>query len=90
MKNCIRKTKKAYYNRLFLKNKNNLANTWKILKNIISYKIDNFTVKRLIWDNTEIFDDSEIAEVFISYFSSIATNLDHEQASLNHWKIVCF
>ena len=81
VKNCIRKTKKAYYNHLFMKSKDNLSNTWKILKNITSYKIDIGKIKKLILNNIELFDDVEIAEVFVDYFSSIASDLDDKLPS---------
>ena len=72
-----KKSKKNYYLDLIDSHKYNIKKTWNIMKEIIGNKrvtnapLPNFiTVK-----NREIFDKTEIAETFNSYFVNIGPNL---------------
>ena len=72
-----KKSKKSYYSDLIDSCKYNIKKTWDVMKEIIGNKsvtnapLPNFiTVK-----NREIFDKTEIAETFNSYFVNIISNL---------------
>ena len=75
--NLIRKSKEEYYQSKFQSCKNNIKNCWKLIKKILgrdNNKINNIS---LMQDGKEITDHKDIAEIFCSYFSSIATSLDN-------------
>ena len=78
-RNClnstIRQAKKNNFRAKFESCKNNIKKSWKLIKQLLAQKSKNNTVKSLIVDNNRIEDNSEMAEHFNDYFSSIAHTL---------------
>jgi len=71
-----RTSKKLYYQNFFLKNANNLKNTWKGINNLINVK--NKTkgeFSSIVVDGKLISEPKEIANKYNSYFSTIASKL---------------
>ena len=71
-----RQNKKTYYQKFFTKNANNAKNTWKGIKSIINV---NTSMKSqptsLLVNNKLIFEPTETANAFNTYFSTIASDL---------------
>ena len=74
----IRKIKKKYYENIFARNLNNISKTWALIRNLAHGFHENRTIFRIILNNAEYTDHGEIAEIFASYFSSVARELDSE------------
>ena len=71
-----RESKTSYYQFVFTENSNNLKNTWKGIKSIISIKSNNSYTPTSIMNNNEILSEpTEVVENFNEYFSSIGGNL---------------
>ena len=60
----IRSEKRRYFNRVFSQCMNNLKETWKNLKHLMSQTNNYKTIKSLIVNNVETFDDVSIANIF--------------------------
>ncbi|XP_065679802.1 uncharacterized protein LOC136094122 [Hydra vulgaris] len=74
--NLLRYSKKTYYSTYFNQNLNNLKNTWKVIKSIISIKSKNSNnIDSLNINNKTIINKKIISNAFNDYFSSIADNL---------------
>ena len=76
---CIslfRKTKKAYYPNLNVKDVVDNKKFWKATKSFFSDKSNNFENKSLIENDNLRTDDFEIAKTFNKYFQNLVTNLD--------------
>ena len=72
----LRKLKSDYYTKKIEDNKDNLRNTWKVLKKVINRKSKCNSVNKITVNNTEITDKQEILdEMNIKYFASIGSNL---------------
>ena len=71
----LRKTKKAYYSNLNVKNVVDNKKFWKIIKSFFSDKSNNFEKISLIEDGNLLTDDFEIAETFNKYFQNLVPNL---------------
>ena len=75
-----REKKKLYYHNYFLKNSDNLRNTWRGIKSIINLNgRDKSNLTSLLVNDELIKDPTKIANEFNNYFSSIAGKL---QASI--------
>ena len=72
--NIIRKHKIKFHVELFLKYKNDLKKTWKIINRIISRNFQAKNIKRIIYNNTTYTFDADIASIFNDYFCSIGEN----------------
>ena len=72
-----KKSKKSYYSDLIDSCKYNIKKTWDVMKEIIGNKsVTNAPIHNFIMvKNREIFDKTEIAETFNSYFVNIISNL---------------
>ena len=72
----IRNAKKTYYDKLFLKVRNDVKKTWNIINKIIrpDYNKTNF-IDSIIFNNEQLKDHSSIANAFNNYFSSIGSNI---------------
>ena len=72
-----RQSKKAYYNKYFTENKDNLQKTWKGIKEVINIKSKNYSCPTCITDEikTTITDPLKIANSFNKYYTSIASNI---------------
>ena len=64
----LRKTKKAYYSNLKVKDVVDSKKFWKIIKCFFSNKSNNFENISLIVNGNLLTDDFEIAETFNKYF----------------------
>lgn len=76
--NIIRKHKIKFHAELFLKYKNDLKKTWKIINRIISRNFQTNDIKRIIYNNTTYTCDADIALLFNDYFCSIGENFDSQ------------
>ena len=74
-----RYSKKEYYKDYFLKNSNNIRNTWKGIKTIIHLDRKQSNPTSLLKDDEVITNPTEIANEFNNYFSNIPGKL---QASI--------
>ena len=79
------KSKKNYYSKLISKYKNNLKNTWSVIKEVIGKtKIRSSTLpRRHVLNGIETFDKTTIANGFNDYFSSIGEKLAKNISSDN-------
>ena len=71
---CMEKSKQAYYDRYFERNWDNIKNTWKGIKSLISLKTVASSIPTVLsLDNGDtITNPYDIANVFNNYFASIA------------------
>ena len=70
----MKKSKQAYYDKYFERNWNNIKNTWKGIKSLISLKTVASRVPTVLsLDNVDIITKSyDIANTFNNYFAFIA------------------
>ena len=70
----MKKSKQAYYDKYFERNWNNIKNTWKGIKSLISLKtVASHVPTVLSFDNGDtITDPYDIASTFNNYFASTA------------------
>ena len=70
----MKKSKQAYYDRYFERNWNNIKNTWKGIKSLISLKTVASSIPTVLsLDNGDtITNPDDIANTFNNYFASIA------------------
>ena len=70
----MKKGKQAYYDRYFEKNWNNIKNTWKGIKSLISLKTKASSVPTVLprENGDAITNPCDIANTFNNYFASIA------------------
>ena len=71
----LRKLKSDYYTKKIEDNKDNLRNTWKVLKKVINRKGKCNLVNKITVNNTEITNKQEIPDEMNKYFASIGSNL---------------
>ena len=75
----IKLSKKSFFKEYFLKNSNDIKNTWKGIKSIISLKSNKKSQPNSLYVNKNLINDSKkIADTFNDYFSTIATKLQSE------------
>ena len=82
--NLLRKTKKAYYLNLNVKDIVD-KKFWKTVKSFFSDKSNNFENISLFENGNLLTDDFEIAETFNKYFQNLVSNLDLKVPS----KLLC-
>ena len=76
----IKKSKKEYYTKFFRNNMNNIKNTWKGTKNLISWKQSASPSIHLLSEDSETVTNPEkIANIFNDYFSTIAEKTNKNQ-----------
>ena len=73
----MKSTKKEYFQNLFVKVKNNVKSTWKIINSVLGKKRGKQLFKLCI-DGEEVVDEVKIANEFNDYFSKVAKNLVDE------------
>ena len=73
--NLLRKTKKAYYSILNVKDVVDNKKFWKTIKSFLFDKSNNFENIFLIENDNLLTDDFEIAETFNKYFQNLVPNL---------------
>ena len=68
---------KNYYTRLLLENKDSAKNIWKVYGELINNnkKKKENVIKKLIYEDIEMTDTTEIANAFNNYFSLVGTKL---------------
>ena len=76
VKSIIQRSKSEYYNSYFLNNRNDMLNTWKMIRNLTFNNKAQTSIKNIISNGSVISDDLYIAEAFNEYFCNIASNLD--------------
>lgn len=75
-RNCYNKlkyvAKTKYYSELFYRYKNNIKETWKVLKTLISHKNDKSFIPVTFKHNNEMISNPDnIANLFCQYFSNV-------------------
>ena len=70
----MKKSKQTYYDKYFEKNWNNIKNTWKGIKSLISLKTKASSVPTVLSreNGDTITNPYDIANTFNNYFASIA------------------
>ena len=69
----MKESKQIYYTKYFESNWNNIRNTWKGMKTIISIKnITTAVLHSIEFNNRTITDPTAMSNVFNDYFTSIA------------------
>ena len=70
----MKKSKQAYYDKYFERNWNNIKNTWKGIKSLISLKtvVSNVPTALSLDNGDTITNPYDIANTFNNYFASIA------------------
>ena len=73
----MKKSKQAYYNKYFERNWNNIKNTWKGIRSLISLKtVASCVLTVLSLDNGDtITNPYDIVNTFNNYFASIAETM---------------
>ena len=72
----IKKEKSRYYHHLFTSNRNDMKKTWRTINSLISKKVNQSIIKKLLYNNIEFTSEKEIADVLNTYFSSVGNDLD--------------
>ena len=76
LKQCIRERKRMYYRQCFEKFKNDMKQTWTIIKTVMNKKNNTSPFPEFfIVDNLKITDSNEIAEHFNRFFTNIGPEL---------------
>ena len=79
---ATKRSKHTYFSSFFQNHINDLKNTWKGIKRIISLKDSSSTVPcAIIEDNISLTNPKDIADAINNYFSSVATGI---QSSIKH------
>ena len=72
----MKEIKQIYYTKYFESNWNNIKNTWKGIKTIISIKNIRTTIPHSIeFNNRTITDHTAMSNVFNNYFTSVAEKM---------------
>ena len=72
----LKRSKRLYFTKFFNDNLNNLKNTWKGIKNLISLKtVSHSSPSSIYYNNKTVTCPFEIANAFNNYFSNIALNI---------------
>ena len=72
----LKRSKRSHFTKFFTDNLNNLKNTWKGIKNLISLKsISHSSPSSIYYNNKTVTSPFEIANAFNNYFSNIALNI---------------
>ena len=82
----IRKSKKEYYDKLFEKYKNDIKSTWRTINSILNPdKMYNKSqlIKKLIYKNEELTENTSIANAFNEYFCNIGKSVSERYATIN-------
>ena len=86
----MKKSKQAYYDKYFEKNWNNIKNTWKEIKSLISLKTLAFNIPTVLsLDNGDTGTNPyDIASTFNNYFGSIAETTKKQNIRINIFPII--
>ena len=85
----MKKSKQAYYDKYFEKNWNNIKNTWKGIKSLISLKTvaSNVPIVLSLDNGDTVTNPYDIANTFNNYFASIAETTKKKQTKYSHKRI---
>ena len=84
----LKRSKHTYFSSFFQNHINDLKNTWKGIKRIISLKDSTSTVPfTIIEDNVSLTNPKDIADAFSNYFSNVATGI---KSSIKYSRIKFF
>ena len=85
----MKKRKHAYYDKYFERNRNNIKNTWKGIKCLISVKTVASNVPSVLsLDNDDTITNSyDIANTFTNYFASVA-EITKKNIHINIFQII--
>ena len=86
----MKKSKQAYYDKYFEKNWNNIKNTWKEIKSLISLKTVACNIPTVLsLDNGDtVTNPYDIANTFNNYFASIAETTKKKNIHINIFPII--
>ena len=76
VKQITKNAKKAYYKNLFLVHQKNMKKSWSIIRSIIAANSKTNSINKLLVNNIEYVNDSQIAELFNEYFFRIPLELE--------------
>ena len=81
----MKKSKQAYYDKYFEKNWNNIKNTWKGIKSLISLKTvaSNVPIVLSLDNGDTVTNPYDIANTFNNYFASIAETTKKKQQNIH-------
>ena len=72
----LRLSKKTYYSKLLVEHRNNIAETWQILRTVISKHLKHSSYpNHLIVEGSKVDNKTEIANVFNIFFTTIGPDL---------------
>ena len=70
------KSKTEYYNNQFVRYKDNLRSTWKVIGSIIKRKTKGQSLPtKLVYENKTYTNEADIADIFNTYFTSVGPTL---------------
>ena len=75
VRTAINKAKFMYYKKVFDDSFGNMKLTWKTLNNLMGRDTKK-SIKSIIFESEEIFDDKNIADIFNKYFANVPLILD--------------
>ena len=83
----MKKRKQAYYDKYFKRNWNNIKNTWKRIKSLISLKFvaSNVPTVLPLGNGKTITNPYDIANTLNNYFASIAETIKKTKYSHKHF-----
>ena len=76
----IRSAKKLHYNNIILKSKNKMKSTWKIINNEKGITQQDMSIPQLVLNNKRITNQHKIANIFNSYFISVADSIKEDRS----------
>ena len=84
----LKRSKHTYFSSFFQNHVNDLKNTWKGIKRIISLKDSRSTVPSTIIEaNISLTNPKDIADTFNNYFSNVATGI---KSFIKYFRDRCF
>ena len=72
--------KKLHYNNIILKSKNKMKSTWKIINNEKGITQQDMSIPQLVLNNKRITNQHKIANIFNSYFISVADSIKEDRS----------
>ena len=80
---AIRISKRQPYKNTFNKFKNNMHKTWSTIKSVLQSSQNKNTIKAILFNNVEVTDDFDIAQLFNNFFTGVATELESNIPATN-------
>ena len=73
---AVRKAKTEYLRMKFGSFRNDMRRTWDLIRTVLSQTKKNNTIKYILFNNVEVFDQLEMANLFNEYFCQIPVELE--------------